>query len=353
MSSRRAAAPIIAKTSAVAALAAAPAVLSDFRLFLLTEVLITGLLAASLGLLVGFTGLPSVGHAGYFGVGGYTAALVATRLTSNAFAQIVAAVALAALVALVTGWLAVRTRGITFLMLTLAFAQLLFTLAAGWTSVTGGTNGLAGVPPVSLLADGGPVLDSDVGFYLYVLTAFLVGYAVLARVVASPFGRSLVGVRENEVRMRSLGYSVAGYKLASFCIAGAVAGYAGALFVQHNRFVSPDNVSFLVSALVMIMVIVGGSGTLVGPVVGAAVVLVLRDELSSLLLDRWELFLGMIFVVIVYAAPGGLVALAARLRGAAGLGLRRLGVRRLGRFRAGGDNMDGDGRGRAAVERGS
>lgn len=318
-------APTLAKVAAVAALVAAPLALSDFRLFLLTEVLITGLLASSLGLLVGFTGLPSLGHAGYFGVGGYTAALVATRLTSNGFVQIAAAVVLASLVALMTGWLAVRTRGVTFLMLTLAFAQLVFTLAASWTPVTGGTSGLAGIPSVTLLPGNGLVLDSDRGFYFYILIAFLLGYAVLRQVVASPFGHALVGVRENESRMASLGYSVAGYKLASFCIAGAVAGYAGGLFVQHNRFVSPDNISFLVSALVMIMVIVGGVRTLVGPVIGAAVVLLLRDQLSSLLLDGWQLVLGIIFVLIVYAAPRGLVGLAVALHRAVGRGLRRVG----------------------------
>lgn len=316
-------ASILARGVAVLALAAAPFVISDFRLFLLTEILITGLLAASLGLLVGFTGLPSLGHAAYFGVGAYSAALVATKLTSNGLVQILAAVGLASMVALVTGWLAVRTRGVTFLMLTLAFAQVLFTLAASWTSLTGGTSGLAGVPAVSLLP--GMVIESDLAFYFYALVAFLLGYAVLQRVVSSPFGHALVGVRENESRMRSLGYSVTGYKLASYCIAGGVAGYAGALFVQHNRFVSPENMSFLVSALVMIMVIVGGAGSLVGPVIGAGVVLLLRDELSSLLLGEWQLVLGVIFVVIVYAAPNGLVGIAIQLQRAAGLVLRRPG----------------------------
>lgn len=316
-------APIVAKGIAVAALAAAPFVISDFRLFLLTEILITGLLAASLGLLVGFTGLPSLGHAGFFGVGAYTAALVAINVTDNGVVQILAAVGLASMVALVTGWLAVRTRGVTFLMLTLAFAQVLFTLAASWTSVTGGTSGLAGVPAVSLLP--GLVVDSDLAFYFYVLVAFVLGYAVLQRVESSPFGKALVGVRENESRMRSLGYSVTGYKLASFCIAGGAAGYAGALFVQHNRFVSPENISFLVSALVMIMVIVGGAGSLVGPVIGAGVVLLLRDELSSLLLDQWQLVLGIIFVLIVYAAPNGLVGITMQLQRATRLVLRRVG----------------------------
>lgn len=304
---------LLARIVVVGALAAAPLVVSEFRLFLLTEVLIMGLLAASLGLLVGFTGLPSLGHAAYFGVGGYAAAYAAIHVTSNGFAQIGVAVLLASAVALVTGGLAVRSRGITFLMLTLAFAQLLFTVAVRWSSVTGGTNGLGGVPQVSLLPGGGGVLASDVPFYFYALAAFLLGYAVLRAVVGSPFGDALVAIRENEVRMRSLGYWVAGYKLASFCIAGAVAGFAGAVFVQHNRFIAPDNVSFDVSALLFIMVIVGGARSLAGPVIGAAVVLVLRDELSSLLVDRWELVLGLVFVAIVYLAPQGIVGLARQL----------------------------------------
>lgn len=297
----------------VAVLAVAPLLLGEFRLFVLTEVLIYGLFAASLGLLVGFTGLPSLGHAAYFGVGGYAAATVAIEVTSNGLVQIGVAVALAALVALVTGWLAVRTGGITFLMLTLAFAQLLFALAVGWSSVTGGTNGLGGIPRPSLLPGGSAVLATDQTMYFYILVGFLLGYGFLRMVVGSPFGDAIVGIRENEARMRSLGYAVDGYKLASFCIAGAVAGYAGALFVQHSRFIAPDNVSFDVSALALIMVIVGGARTLVGPVIGAAVVLVLRDELATLLLERWEVALGIIFVLIVYLAPGGISNLGSRM----------------------------------------
>ncbi|MDQ3783146.1 MAG: branched-chain amino acid ABC transporter permease [Actinomycetota bacterium] len=303
----------LSRAGVVAALAMAPFLLTEFRLFVLTEVLITGLFAASLGLLVGFTGLPSLGHAAYFGVGGYAAATVAIEVTSNGLIQIGAAVALAALVAAVTGWLAVRTGGITFLMLTLAFAQLLFTLAVRWSSVTGGTNGLGGIPRTSLLPGGAAVLVTDETIYFYTLIAFLLGYGFLRVVVRSPFGDAIVGIRENEARMRSLGYGVDGYKLASFCIAGAVAGYAGALFVQHSRFIAPDNLSFDVSALALIMVVVGGARTLVGPVIGAAVVLVLRDELSTLLLERWEVALGIIFVLIVYLAPGGISNLGSRM----------------------------------------
>lgn len=289
----------------------APLPLNAFRVGLLTEVLIFGLLAASLDVLVGYTGLPSLGHAAYFGVGGYTVALLARSLTDSAAVGLLGGVAGAVLVAVVTGWLAVRTRGVYFLMLTLAFAQLLFALALTWP-VVGGANGLS-VPRFALLpGDGGRLLAQPLGFYYYVLVVVLLSYAALRTVVGSPFGRTLVGVRENEARMRALGYSVPGYKLAAYVIAGGFAGLAGALFVQHQRFISPSNVSFEISALVLIMVIMGGAGTLHGPVIGAAVVLLLRDELSSRF-EHWELLLGLVFVAFVYLLPRGVAGLRRRV----------------------------------------
>lgn len=283
-----------------------PYTLTEFGILLLTQVLIFGLFAASLDLLVGFTGMPSLGHATYFGIGGYTAGLVAEKLTGNGPLAIIIAVVIAALVALPTGWLAVRTRGIYFLMLTLAFSQLLFSLATTWTPVTGGSNGLVGLPSPELLpGDEGQTLIDDRALYYYVLGAFLIGYWVLRRVVRSPFGRTLVGIRENEARMRSIGYGVTGYKLAAFCIAGAVGGYAGALFAQHARFVTPETAAFEQSALALIMVIIGGAGTLYGPVLGAVVVVLLRDELSTRF-ENWELVLGVVFVAIVYLLPRGI-----------------------------------------------
>jgi branched-chain amino acid transport system permease protein len=285
-------------------LALGPFVLSEFGLFLVPEILILGLLAASLDLLVGFTGLPSLGHATYFGVGGYAAALFSLNVSDNALLALAISVAAAGVVAVVTGWLAVRTRGVYFLMLTLAFAQLLFSLAVTWDPVTGGSNGLAGIPRASLLpGDDGTLLSSDASFYYYVLIAFILGYSLLRRVVKSPFGLTLEGIRENEARMRSVGYSTVACKLGSFVLAGGVAGYAGALFVQHERFISPSNVAFEVSALALIMVIVGG--TLYGPVLGAAIVLLLRDELSRAFLENWRIVLGLIFIAIVYLLPHG------------------------------------------------
>ncbi|MCP9485732.1 MAG: branched-chain amino acid ABC transporter permease [Gaiellaceae bacterium MAG52_C11] len=296
-------------------LVVAPLLLGDFRLFLLTEILIFGLFAASLDLLVGYTGLLSLGHAAYLGVGSYATALIAIHLTDNVFAGLAAGVASSCIVAAATGWLAVRTRGVYFLMLTLAFAQLLFTLAITWDSLTHGANGLPTPKPTLGPGDSGGALDGGTAFYYYALVAFLFGLGLLRAVVASPFGRALVGIRENESRMRSLGYATSRYKLAAFCLAGAVAGFAGSLTVQQSSFMSPSGVSFEVSALALIAVIIGGRATLVGAVLGSAFVFVIRDELSSAFNEHWRLVLGLVFIGVVYLLPRGISGLSARVGG--------------------------------------
>ena len=297
----------------VALLVAAPLVLDHYRTFLLTEILIFGLFAASLDLLLGYSGLPSLGHAAFYGVGGYAAGLLAQHYTSNAFAQLGVAAAAAAGVAIVTGVFAVRSRGVYFLMLTLAFGQLLWVLALNWTSLTGGSNGIYGVP-VTTLAGGSKWLNSGDHFYWYTLGAFLVGYTTLKIVVASPFGRTLAGIRGNEERMASLGYNVPLYKLAVFAFAGAVAGFAGALTCQQSRYFSPDQMSFSVSAVAVVVIVIGGQRTLIGPVLGTAFYYIVSDQLSGVLSSHWQLALGVVFVLVVYLLPGGLVAGGRRLR---------------------------------------
>jgi branched-chain amino acid transport system permease protein len=290
----------------LALLALAPVLLGNYNTFLLTEILIFGLFAASLDLLVGYGGLASLGHAGYFGVGGYAAGLVAQHSTSNAFAQIAVATAVAAGVAVVTGAFAVRSRGVYFLMLTLAFGQLLWVLALNWSSVTGGSNGLFGLP-IPTLAGGSHWLTDNDHFYWYTLAVFLLGYLALRVVVHSPFGRALGAIRENEGRMGSLGYNVPLYKLAAFTIAGALGGYAGALACQQARYFSPESMAFDVSAVAIVAIIIGGERTLVGAVLGAAVYYVLRDRFSDELSSHWQIALGACFVLVVYLLPGGLV----------------------------------------------
>lgn len=303
--------PFSARLAAAGVVVAlAPLVLGRFHLNLLTSVLIFGLAAASLDLLLGYTGLVSLGHAAYFGTGAYAAALLALNVTTNAFAGMVAGVLAGTVLALVVGYLVRKTGGISFLMLTVAFSQITFVIALTWSSVTDGENGLSGIPSASLV--GGVALDSSTRLFWYALVAALLAYALLRRIVASPFGRSLQGIRDNPERMRSLGYAVERYKLGAFVLAGAFAGFAGGLYVHHLRFVSPEAVGFSLSAILLLIPIIGGVKTLYGAFLGAAVVIAVRDALSSTF-EYWEIVLGLLFILIVYFAPDGIAGLAKRL----------------------------------------
>lgn len=291
------------------ALAAFPLVVRDTYLQnVLTEVLIAAIFALSLDLLLGYTGLPSLGHAAFYGGGAYAAGLTAIHLSNHLLVSLPAGALFAALLAVPIGLLAVRSLGVYFLMLTLAFAQMVHAVAFKWTAVTGGSNGLAGIPRPTL-GLGGLDLAGPVPFYYLTFVVFAATFLLLRRLVRSPLGRAWVGVRENETRMRAIGYDVQRYKLAAFVLAGLLAGLAGSLAAAFNGFVSPNDVYWTTSGLVMIMVIIGGAGTLVGPVVGAAVVLVLQSVISSAT-ERWPLIMGAIFIVVVLAARRGLVGLA-------------------------------------------
>lgn len=292
-----------------------PFVVRSYFLSLAIEVLIFAIFAMSLDLLLGYTGLPSFGHAAFYGFGAYLLAYLASRsdlalnLTNNLLLTIPLVMLGTALLALVLGFLALRTSGIYFLMVTLAFAQMLFSLAIGWSEVSGGSDGLAGVPRPSLGA--GPfsyTFDSRESYYYLVLAFFLLAWWVLRRIVNSPFGWSLRGIRENEQRMRALGYRTFGFKMAAFVIAGAFAGLAGALIVHFFGIASPDNLYWTTSGEVMIALIIGGAGTLVGPVFGAAIERLLPN-FASTYLDRWQTLMGLVFILFVILAPQGVMGL--------------------------------------------
>ncbi len=290
----------------MAVVALAPSMVGTFRLGVLIEILILGLLAMSLDILIGYTGLPSLGHAAYYGIGGYAVAFAAEPLSQAGPIALALAMVCGGIFAVVTSWLAVRARGIYFLMLTLAFSQILFEFAFGRTELTGGEEGKIGLPTFAVLPGvEASSLTAQRAFYFYTAGVCVVSFLLLRQVVRSPFGRALQGVRDNEARMRSLGYSVVGQRLAASVVAGAGGALAGALAVQYSRSVFPDAFAVSLSVLALLMVIVGGVGTLYGPLVGAAVVLAIRDELSSQF-ERWEMILGVLFVATVYFAPKGL-----------------------------------------------
>ncbi len=292
-------------------LLALPYVLSTYYVGLVIQMMIFALFAMSLDLLIGYTGMASLGHAAYFGVAAYTTGLVALRLNWNLWFALPAGLLLAALTATLFGLLALRTRGSYFLMITLALSQVVWGIAFGWRTLTGGDDGLPNVPRPDLdlpwsLADSTP-------FYYFVLVFAAVGTLLLIRIVASPFGHALRGIRESETRMLALGYNVWRYKLVAFVLAATFAGLAGCLYVYYNRFVSPDYLHVARSAEVLLMVILGGAGTLIGPAIGAALIVLLQNIISGYT-ERWLIVLGLVYVLVALLAPKGLVGFVRDLR---------------------------------------
>ncbi len=288
------------------ALALLPFALTSYQLGLLTKMLIFAVFAMSLNLVLGYAGLPSLGHAAYFGIGAYTVALLALRVRDNFWLDFGAGLGVATAIAALFGLLALRARGSYLLMITLALAQVTWGIAFGWRWLTGGDDGLPGVPRPAAglpwsLADG-------LSFYYFVLLVFLVAVASLGVIVRSPFGQALVGIRESERRMEVLGFNTWLYKYVAFILAGAFAGIAGNLFVYYNGFVSPAYLSIVFSAMALIMVILGGAGTLLGPVIGSAAIVFLENAISAAT-QRWLLVLGIIYVVVTLYTPSGLVGL--------------------------------------------
>lgn len=284
-----------------------------FWVSLAIELLVFGLFAMSLDLLVGYAGLPSLGHAAFFGTAAYAFGIVAKHVTPSVFVAVPAGTLAAVVAAFVIGALSVRASGIFFLMLTLAFAQMLFALAFGWIPVTGGSDGYASVPRPDLGIAGFDLFPTQ-NYYVYVAAVFLVSALLLWRVARSPFGLALVGVRENERRMRALGYDTFRLKLAAFVLAGAFAGVAGTLWAGFNQFVSPGDVFITTSVTALVMVLVGGAGTLAGPVLGAIVVVLLRVFAQPIIGERWESLLGLLFITTVLFAKQGIVGVVRRAR---------------------------------------
>jgi branched-chain amino acid transport system permease protein len=285
-----------------------------FGVSLATSILVLSIFTMSLDLLLGYAGLPSFGHAAFLGLGAYATAIFSVRLgISNLGISLLVAIALASVGSLVLGLLALRTSGVYFLMLTLAFAQMLSAVAEKWGPVTGGTNGLPGVKAPDLF---GPALNVPRGipFYFLALVCTVVCFFVMFRLIHSPFGRSLIGIHQNEARMRAIGYNTRLYKLGAFWVAGVFASIAGVLYAYFNQFISPGDVGFAVSGTAVLMVLLGGEATLIGPVLGTAAYVVIQNVLSSMFTGRWQLILGALFVVFVLFARGGIVGVWVRLQ---------------------------------------
>lgn len=291
-------------------LALAPLGLPLFAMTLLTEALILGLLAMSLDLMVGYTRLISFGHAAAYGLGAYASGYLLLHTALPLPFAVLAAAALAGVVAVGVAWVFTLAKGVSFSMLTLAFAQLLYAVAFKWTAVTGASDGLAGIPrrPGPF---GVTVFETKNGYYYLVLVCLLAAYAFCRSLVRSPFGAVLRGIRENEPKTLSLGYNTRLYKIAVVAVSFALGGLAGALYSPFAGFANTELLFWLFSGQVLIMVIVGGQGTLVGPILGAAFFMLLEHVLSEYT-ESWALFFGLIFIAFVMLAPQGIWGLLTR-----------------------------------------
>jgi branched-chain amino acid transport system permease protein len=268
----------------------------------------------SLDILLGFTGLPSLGQAAYLGVGAYLTAILASRyqfgLGMDFWLVVLLGILSGAALAAVFGLLAIRAAGVYFLMITLALGQCLWGLAYRWNSLTGGDNGInLEVKPVLAGID----LSDDVAFFYLVFLLFSLSLLAMFVLVRSPFGRSLEGIRERELRMKILGYNTWLHKYVAFVIAGGFGGLAGVLWAHTTGIVSPETVILTTSVDALLMAVLGGAGTLVGGVIGAFIVFGLREYLSTVV-PWWQYVLGAVYVLTILYLPNGLIGVPAWIR---------------------------------------
>ena len=292
----------------VALLIVAPLVLPEFWRRFVTEILIWGLLAMSSDILIGYTGMVSFGHSAFFGLGMYGAAMaLLTVKPPNLWLAILYGLVGSAGVALFVAYFSTRLRDIYFAITTLIFSQIFYVIIFTWTEVTGGENGLnfsrpqLGIPGVYAQ----PFTNNTL--HWFVLAVVTLSYLILRRITQSPFGMVLQSIRENEPRTRAIGYAVERYKIVAVMLSGLFAGLAGVLYAIQNRFAAPDFVYFVVSGEAVIFNVMGGIGTLVGPVAGAAFYLLLRELFSRFLTEYYLIPVGIIFIAMIIFLPQGLL----------------------------------------------
>jgi len=280
-----------------------PAVAGDFYINLATQILIASVFALSLNLLVGFGGMTSLGHASFLGVAAYLSALLTSRYGFAHGPAAIVSIAGTTAMAAVFGIIALRASGLGFLMITLALSQVLWGLAYRMSNVTNGDNGIAGLTrPMPL----GISLDSAASFYWFALVVAVTAFLMMTTFVSSAFGSSLKGVRDQPRRMAALGFNPWMIRWITFIYAGFWGGVAGLLYVYYNKYIHPTSLSTTSSAEALLGVIAGGSGTLTGPAVGAALVLLLKNYASAYV-ERWNMLLGLVFLIIVLVMPTGIV----------------------------------------------
>ncbi|HYB55529.1 MAG TPA: branched-chain amino acid ABC transporter permease [Alphaproteobacteria bacterium] len=297
----------------LALLIAAPLVLPEFWRRFVTEILIWGLLAMSSDILIGYTGMVSFGHSAFFGLGMYgaAAALLAVK-PPNLWLAIPCGLLASAAVAAFVAYFSTRLRDIYFAITTLIFSQIFYVIIFTWTAVTGGENGLTFSRPKLGIPGLVAVPFTTWTLHWFVLAAVTASYLVLRRIMRSPFGMVLQSIRENEARTRAIGYPIERYKIVAVMLSGLFAGLAGVLYAIQNEFAAPDFVFFLVSGEAVIYNVMGGIGTLVGPIAGAAFFLLLREACSRFFTEYYLIPVGLIFIAMVIFMPQGLLGFARR-----------------------------------------
>jgi len=292
----------------LALLIAAPLVLPEFWRRFVTEMLIWGLLAMSSDILIGYTGMVSFGHSAFFGLGMYgAAAALLTVRPPNLWLAIVYGLVGAAVIAAFVAYFSTRLRDIYFSITTLVFAQIFYVIIFTWTAVTGGENGLTFRRPELALPGLFSMPFTSNTLHWFVLAVVALSYLLLRRIMRSPFGMVLQAIRENEPRTRAIGYQVERYKMVAVMLSGLFAGLAGVLYAIQNKFAAPDFVFFLISGEVVVFNVMGGMGTLVGPVAGAAFFLLLREGFSRFFTEYYLIPVGLIFIAMVIFMPQGLL----------------------------------------------
>lgn len=280
------------------------AVPSYYFTALLTQVLIFSIFTMGLNLLAGYTGLSSLGHGALFGGGAYTAALLMKYVSKNMWLGFPAGILVAGILAALFALISLRTTRVYFLFITIALGQLVWAIVFGWRSFTGGDDGMPGI--------GKPIIWSSITlsggttYYYFALIFFIIVLFIIYRITTSPFGHVLVGIRENENRIRHLGYNVWLYKFIAFVVSGFITGLGGVIWTYYNGFVSPRDASFEFSAEALLIVILGGRGTLFGPLVGTIVVVLIKNIIAALT-ERWLFVLGVAYILTILYARSGIV----------------------------------------------
>ena len=281
----------------------APLFLHEYTVTLLSQALIFGILAMSLDILVGFTGLPSLGHAAFMGIGAYSVAILSVEHTVGFWGCLVGALLLSAVVAAVFGLIALRATAVYFLMITLALAMIVWGVAYRWYRLTRGDNGITGIvrPDLGLPWS----LWSEVNYFYFVLFFFVLAYVLLYLLMRSPFGYTLVGIRDSDSRMQAMGYNTWLHKYIAYVVAGTFGGLSGALWAYFNGFVSPPDIELAISIEALLMVLLGGAASLIGPFIGACVVVFMKQYLS-IYVGRWLMILGATYIITVLYLPQGI-----------------------------------------------